>query len=62
MIEVSFRNMRTFTRDVTQACVQCEKTLEREVYIYAPSEMQPRHGKVLEVVRHLYGIQESGRH
>lgn len=52
--------MQIFTRDVTQAYVQSEMTLERDVYIDAPPEMQLPDDSLLKVVLPLYGIPESG--
>lgn len=52
--------MLTFTRDITQASVECDTPLERNVYISAAPQMQLAAGTVLKVAPPLYGIPESG--
>lgn len=54
--------MVTFNRDITQAYIQSDCDLEREVYITATSEMKLPKDTVLKVVRPLYGFPESGLH
>lgn len=61
-IAASLKNTRPFTRDVTQAYLQSETNLERDVYISAPEEMNLPPGTVLKVVKPLYGVPESGLH
>lgn len=59
-LAASMPDMKTFTRDVTQAYVQSETMLDPDVYISAPPEMQPPPESVLKVLHPLYGSQESG--
>lgn len=61
-IAVSMKGMRAFTRDVTQAYVQSKSELERKVYVKAPQELVLEPGTILQVVKPLYGIPESGLH
>ena len=58
----SFDNMQVFTRDITQAYVQSTTYLERPVYISAPKELGLEADMVLQVMKPLYGIPESGLH
>ena len=53
---------QTYVRDVTQAYVQSESELEREVYLEPVPEMNLPKGKVLGAVKPLYGVPESGLH
>lgn len=61
-IAVSSPHMESYTRDITQAYVQSNTMLERNVYIKAPPELDLPDGFVLKVVKPLYGIPESGLH
>lgn len=54
--------MLPYTRDITQAYIQSHTDLEREVYIKAPPELNLPPDFVLQVVKPLYGIPESGLH
>lgn len=54
--------MTPFLRDITQAYVQSDSTLERDVYLKPPPEMNLPPGSVLKVMKPLYGIPESGLH
>lgn len=55
-------DMKSYTRDITQAYVQSRSTLKRDVEILAPAEIHLPSGQVLKVVKPLYGISESGLH
>lgn len=54
--------MSCHTRDITQAYTQSVTSLERDVYIRPPVELNLPKEKVLKVVKPLYGIPESGLH
>ena len=58
----SIPKTRVFSRDITQAYVQSNTKLERQVYIKAPKEMGLPDGWVLKIMKPLYGIPESGLH
>lgn len=55
-LAASTKNMRKFTGDVTQAYVQSNTPLGRDVYIVAPKELSMPEEMVLKVVLPLYGI------
>jgi ribonuclease HI len=57
-----FPDMKLFTRDVTQAYIQAETELTREVYVEAPSEMGLTDDEILLVRKPLYGLPEAGVH
>ena len=61
-IAASISHMNTYTRDITQAYIQSQTQLERDVYIKAPDELGLDEDYVLKVVKPLYGIPESGLH
>lgn len=63
LIMISYsQGMTVFRREVTQAYVQEEIKLEREVFMKAPVEMGLPEVTVLKVVKPLYGIPESALH
>lgn len=49
-------------RDIVQAYIQALNNLMRRVFIKAPNEMDLPERYVLEVIKPLYGIPESGLH
>lgn len=55
-------NIVSYTRNITQSYIQSHSELERDVHIQAPPELDLPPGCVLEVVKTLYGIPESGLH
>lgn len=57
-----FIQINPYTRDIIEVYTQSRSYLERNVYIGPPSEAQLPPGKVLKVVKPLYGIPESGLH
>lgn len=61
-IAASMKDLTMYTRDVTQAYVQSKTHLERPVYIHPPHELGMEKGTVLNVLKPLYGITESGLH
>lgn len=61
-IAASMKTLHAYTRDVIQAYVQARKRLERRVYIRVTPELGLPEGTVLEVVKPLYGIPDSGLH
>lgn len=54
--------MKIYSRDVTKEYIQSDNTLERSVFIEAPPEMGLKEYVVLQVIKTLYGIAESGLH
>lgn len=61
-LAISVDGMTAFSRDITQAYIQSDRNLERDVFIKAPSELNLPIDTVLKVVRPLYGIPESELH
>lgn len=61
-IAASSPHMESYAPDITQAYVQSNKMLERDVNIKSPPELGLPHGFVLNVVKPLYEIPESGLH
>lgn len=59
-LAASMDNMTIFSRDVTEAYVHSESKLERPVFIKPPKYMVLPGDFVLQVVKPLYGIPESG--
>jgi len=60
-LAVSHR-LRLFTRDVTKAFVNSKTPLRRPVYLRPPADMKLEKGKVLKVVKPLYGMPEAPIH
>lgn len=56
----SMVNMTVYTRDVTQAYVQPTTRLERDVYLRPPPVMGLPVNIILQIMKPLYGIPESG--
>lgn len=54
--------LEPFLRDILQAYIQSITKLLRRIYIRAPKELGLPDDKVLEVIKPLYGIPESGLH
>jgi hypothetical protein len=54
------RGNMIYVRDVTMAYTQSATTLERQVFLQAPSEMGLPRDQVLLCLRPLYGIPEAG--
>ncbi len=50
----------SYTRNISQAYVQSEDKLSREVYLEPPAEMDLAEDFVLKAIKPLYGIPESG--
>lgn len=57
-----FSSLHNFTRDVRQAYTQSETKLSITVFIQPPSSLGIPSDHVLWVLRHLYGLAESGVH
>ncbi len=55
-------NMLMYSRDISQAYIQSESKLERDVYVRAPPEMNLPPSKILKVLKPLCGIPESCLH
>lgn len=55
-------NVDVYLRDISQAYTQSSTTLQREIFIRAPSEMKLPHGTILRIEKPLYGIAEAGNH
>lgn len=51
-----------YTRDVTKAFVMSKTLLRRPVFMKPPSEMKLQKGKVVKVIKPLYGMPESPMH
>ena len=49
-----------YLRDISQAYIQSESPLDRPVYLHAPAELDLPSGYVLQAIKPLYGIPESG--
>src|SRR6185312_14383800 len=49
-------------RDVTQAYVQSDTPIARDIYIRAPKELGVADGSLLKVLRPLYGIPKAAIH
>src|SRR6185437_12041696 len=49
-------------RDVTQAYVQSDTPIARDIFIRAPKELGIADGSLLKVLRPLYGIPEAAIH
>jgi len=58
------RGMIAWIRDITQAYVQSETGLNREILAHLPMQIRHKHpeGTVMQVVKPLYGIAEAGTH
>lgn len=61
-LSAMFPEHTSYIRDISQAYVQSESRLERQIFLRPPSEMSLPSGKVLLVLKPLYGIPESGLH
>lgn len=61
-VAASDPDLDPFLRVIIQAYIQSLSKLERRIFIRAPKEMDLPEGYVLEVVKPLYGIPESGLH
>lgn len=61
-LSASNKGTKLFTRDVIQANVQSKSSLERESYIRPPYGLGLGSYMVLQVIKPLYGIPESGLH
>ena len=51
-----------YLRDISQAYVQSDTELCRDLYIKPPTELNIAHNMVLKVIKPLYGIPEAGNH
>ena len=51
-----------YLRDISQAYVQSDTELCRDLYIKPPIELEIAHNMVLKVIKPLYGIPEAGNH
>jgi len=51
-------------RDISQAYIQSDSTLEREFLVHLPKELKERYpgGTLLRIMKPLYGIAEAGLH
>ena len=56
--------MTLILRDITQAYPQSRTMLNREIYVYLPTELKEKYpeGTILRVMKPLYGIAEAGAH
>jgi hypothetical protein len=56
--------MTLMLRDITQAYPQSRTMLNREIYVYLPTELKEKYpeGTILRVMKPLYGITEAGAH
>lgn len=61
-IAASDDSLEATLRDIIQAYIQALSNLMRRVFIHAPKEMELGDDYVLEVIKPLYGIPESGLH
>lgn len=61
-IAISHAGMTVFVRDESKAYVQSKSHLERQMYMRPPREMLLPNHTVLQVVKLLFGIPESGFH
>ena len=57
-----FPTHQAYVRDISQAYIQSNTTLERNVYLKPPPEMELHDNYVLLAKKPLYGIPESGLH
>ena len=55
-------SFRLFSRDVSQAYLQSETTIQRPIYVRPPPEIGLPEGRLFRVARPLYGIPEAGMH
>lgn len=60
LLAASVMGTKPFLRDISQAYLQSDTSLEREVCIYPPPELGLPDETVLKVMKPLYGIPESG--
>lgn len=61
-VAASEPDLDPFLRDIIQAYIQSLSRLHRRVFMRAPKELGLPEGTILEVVKPLYGIPESGLH
>ncbi|KAI0996165.1 hypothetical protein K3495_g12015 [Podosphaera aphanis] len=54
--------MSIYSRDISQAYTQSSSKLARDIYIYAPKEIELPKGTLLKVILPLYAIPEAGTH
>lgn len=59
-VAASDDNLDAIRRDIVQSYIQTMINLKRSVFIRPPKEMELPEGFVLEVIKPLYGIPESG--
>lgn len=57
-----FPQHQSYVRDISQAYVQSESSLDRKVFLRPPAEMGLADDELIEAVKPLYGIPESGLH
>jgi transposase InsO family protein len=57
-----FPSMEVFTRDISQAYTQAKTSLTRPIFVKPPPEAGLADDELLEVLRPLYGLPESGLH
>ena len=55
-------SFRFFCRDVSQAYLQSETSIQQQIYVRPPPELGLDQGHLLRVARPLYGIPEAGVH
>jgi hypothetical protein len=51
-----------YLRDITQVYTQSETELNRQFYVRPPQELRLPEGKILRVVKPLYGVPEAANH
>ena len=54
--------LKMWIRDVTQAYIQSDSNVDRDIFIRAPKELELPPGKILKVLRPLYGLPEAALH
>ena len=56
------RSVTLYLRDISQAYVQSNTYLSRDIFIRPPPELNLQPGAILRVVKPLYGVPEAGNH
>ena len=56
------KGMSLYLRDISQAYVQSNTYLSRDIFIRPPIELGLENGSILRVIKPLYGVPEAGNH
>jgi hypothetical protein len=56
------KSVALYLRDISQAYVQSDTFLSRDIFIRPPPELNLQSGTILRVVKPLYGVPEAGNH